>query len=232
MDLTPKPLKLKQQRKQHFFAWMVMAIAALAFNGLWAGYSYWSYYQASSNHEKSRLHYEQLQDNIKTLNNARNDLLRWRNRLVVLDKLGRFPDYTYITDYLTQNCPEMIFLSDLAFQHAKHGYSTNSIQDASLPKSAKMFRLNSDTAHTDSVSSKESIITMSIKGHSINHQHVADFLRILKASRLFLNAQLIESKRLLRSQEDRIVFEIKCMLSPYSMVENPDYANKDQTQLY
>ena len=217
IDLTPQPLKMDLQRKKRLFVWVILAITALGVNTLWAGYKYWNVLESRHKQQQMAQRYNELQENIQSLIKAQSQLNRWRDRLVVLDKLGRYLDYVHLINFLTQKSPDLITLSDLEFRRDKQGYAKKTMESAALPKGSEMFLIkNAPSAQSPTTQQMDlDPIVMTLKGQSVDHKTVADYLKILNTSGLFLNTQLVNSKRQNRASKTTINFEIKCVVSPF-----------------
>lgn len=224
-DLTPQPLRTDAQRKKRWTLWITLAVITLAINGFWTGYTYWNYHQADQKRQETAQQYDKLQQNIQSLTKDQSQLNQWRDRLIVFDKLGRYLDYVHILNFLSQNCPELITLSNLEFRP-----NTDKITQATaLPKSSTMFEINEEATNASNTSNP---MTMTLKGQSANHKAVAETLRVLKNSDLFLNTQLINSKRSTRSSKTTVNFEITCEVSPFQSMDENNYAHTQQIQTF
>lgn len=230
IDLTPPLLKQDVQRRKHLLVWLICAIVALSGHALWAGYTYWNYRKSNQQQQKTVQQYTELQNNIQSLTAAQSQLNHWEDRLVVLDQLGQYPDFVQLTNYLAQNSPELILLSEMNFRHETKGFAKQTADATALPKSSKMFMLNNSPASGSKSTLKP--MAMSLKGHSVNHKVVADYLTVLNSSGLFLKTKLISSKRESHSTNPMIKFEIKCVVSPFETFEKVDYANITKTKTF
>lgn len=231
IDLTPKSLKLDLQRKKHLIFWVILTFAAVGVNLLWAGYEYWNYLKANTQQQQTTQHYNELQENIRSLIQTQSQLNRWENRLVVLDKMGQYSNYVFLTDFLSQKSPELITLTELDFRREKKGYSDHNIDTKVLPKSAKMFLLKTSAPSATPQTDLDPTV-MTLKGKSVNHKIVGDYLEILNSSGLFLKTQLVRSKRQARNAKIMIEFEIKCILTPFEIMNETDYATTTQLKTF
>jgi len=213
-------------RKKRWCLWIILAIATLGINGLWSGYTYWNYRVADHKQRQTAQRYEELQKNIQSLIKDQSKLNRWRDRLIVLDKLGRYLDYGNILNFLSKNSPELITLSNLEFRRDKQ---TSTTQSTTLPKGSQMFLINNASSNPAMTLDP---VTMTLKGQSANHKTVADYLKILNASDLFLKTQFINSKRKNLGSTTAIYFEIKCTVSPFQSLKENNYAHVNQTKTF
>ena len=116
LDLTPQKLKFGQQRSKRLSVWIAVVALVLLGNLIWVGYYYLMVHRQQSDLADLSLKQSEVQQIIEGLNQQSEQLSQWENRLFVLEELGRYPDYEYLTGFLAQHSPEMLMLTRLEFK--------------------------------------------------------------------------------------------------------------------
>jgi len=234
VDLTPEKLKtgLLQQKRFHRWAIIVLFITGMAIS--WTTIKYLTLIRENAAFCSTKEQYQNISNRVQELQQMKSQLERWRKRIVVLDQLGSYCNYVRITDYLAQYSPELVYLEEMKFSHpesAASSASTNPSRPDSLPKSAKMFILNSDKPDAMSANKKVNNDTMLfLKGWALNHKAVADYLTSLRTSKMFASVKLIHSRRESSEPGGIVDFEIEGILIPAESLLGVDYADMQQTQ--
>ena len=190
-DLIPDEFKTHEQRLKRLRLWILITVAGCCGAAAWAGVKYLSYRHEDKASYELVQQCQEIQNNIQQLNDAKKQLDLWQDRIAVYDKLGRYPNYARITDYLSRHSPSLVFLKELSFLQTDQKQSQTNIAKVPLPDSAKMFLLKKEpTAAAAPRYSTGPVVTMFIRGRALDYQTVAEYLKTLRDSDVFIDALL------------------------------------------
>ena len=227
LDLTPDKLKSGQQRSKRLRLWMGLVLAAFLGNMVWVGY-----YALMVRNEESTLaevstQYDEIQEVIRELNRESEELSQWEDRLFVLEELGNYPDYDYLTGFLAQHSPDLLALTKLVFTVLESPKGDKSQDSTVTSGSAAMFNVE---AMPSAVAEDTGPLQMTLEGIARDYQVVADYLKTLKTSGLFRNLTLKRTWRQTLLSEETVYFEIECTLLPETAFMGYDYADLSKTE--
>ena len=228
-DLIPEEFRYDQQRKKRLRLWVVPLAATICLNGTWVGYKIFLYRQAVRDQNQYTRQLEDIRKNIHLLIQTKSEMDHWQDRIAVLDRIGRYPDYISVLDFLARKSPEYLVLSEMSFSRLKPNTQTGSVP---LPKGAEMFELTKGSSVNvpKMMMSDEQWIVMNLKGHCLDYQVVAEYIKVLRTSERFVRTKLIRSWRQPNSRVKGIEFEISCVLHPIQDQAGVEYADQQQNE--
>jgi hypothetical protein len=239
IDLTPNGLKQTQLRRKRLYRWSVATAVSIGIVAIISGAKYLSYAREEAAMADIVAQSQKIQNDIRTLSEAKNQLASWCDRLAVLRQLTRYPDYIKVSRCLMQYSPETIYLNTIEFTHPENKSATKVSKKESLPKSAQMFITNSQ--QHDGVSSGTgtdqepeqvdyNVVNMILVGCALDYQSVADYMTQLRLTGLFTRTSLVSSVRKTSEDSEVIDFKIECDLIPGSSFMGVDYATVQDAQ--
>ena len=228
-DLIPEEFRFDQQRKKRLRLWIVLLVVTVCLNGAWTGYKVYLYDQADRDQKQYARQLEDIRENIQSLIQTKSEMDHWQDRIAVLDRIGRYPDYISVLDFLARKSPKYLVLSKMSFSRLKND---NQAESLPLPKGAEMFELagTSSQGIPKSILSNEQWIVMTLKGHCLDYQVVAEYIKVLRTSGRFVRTQLIRSWRQPNSRVKGVEFEIACVLLPIQEQAGVEYADRQQNE--
>jgi len=227
LDLTPHKLKSGQQRSKRLRVWVGLVLAAFLGNMVWVGYYTLVVRQEESDLAQMSSKYDEIQQVIQELNRESEQLSQWEDRLFVLEELGNYPDYDYLTAFLAQHSPDLLALTRLVFTVLDIPEGNNPQNSVGPPDSAGMFNVRS--ASFVAVG-EVSPLQMTLEGIAGDYQVVADFMKTLKSSGLFRNLALKRTWRQALLSEQIVYFEIECTLLAETAFMGYEYADLSKTE--
>ncbi len=234
IDLTPKSLKANQCRKKRFVIWVILLIMVLLGNAGWLGYRYVINLKINDDYVLAMNEYQTIQNNMQQLIKARSQLEQWQDRIVLFDKMGRYFDYVFILKYLSDYTPELLVLTDIKFMRPKKDDEMDDFyEQPKLPPAASMFLVNQPgqeqkSEKNDLVEIDNSMV-MTIQGNALDYDIVADYIEMLRNSKLFVKTKLVNSKRS-EQKNQSVDFEIECFLSVLSIPDRLENADITKTK--
>ena len=228
-NLIPEELKFDQQRKGRLRLWIILSAGALCLNGTWAGYKVFLYRQVDRDQNKYTRQLEDIRKNIHSLIQTKSEMDHWQDRIAVLDRMGRYPDYIWVLEFLARQSPKFLVLSEMSLGRLE---SAGPKGTSALPKGAEMFELTGGSSGIGSkpMNSDEQWIVMTLKGHCLDYQVVAEYIKVLRTSERFVRTQLIRSWRQPNSRVKGVEFEIVCVLHPIHKQTGVEYADQQQSE--
>ena len=223
-DLIPREFRHDQQRKRRLRLWAVLLAATLCLNGAWAAYKYSLYRQADRDQKRTARQLDDIRANIQSLIQAKSEMDHWQDRVAVLDRMGRYPDYIGVLEFLARQSPEFLVLSEMSFGRLDQSDRKETL---TLPKGAELFEL-ADASSAKGVD--EQSIVMTLRGHGLDYQVVAEYMKLLRTSGRFVRTQLIRSWRQPNSRVQGIEFEIACVLHPMHGQTGVEYADQQNSE--
>lgn len=233
-DLIPEDFKYDQQRKRRLRLWIVLLAATICLNGTWAGYKVYLYGQADRDQKQYARQLEDIRKNIQSLIQTKSEMDHWQDRIAVLDRIGRYPDYIWVLEFLARQSPKYLVLSEMSFGRLE---SAGSKGTSALPKGAEMFELAGGSSGLSGIVPKtivsdEQWIVMTLKGHCLDYQVVAEYIKVLRMSGRFVRTQLIRSWRQPNSRVKGVDFEIVCVFHPIHQQTGVEYADQQQSESF
>lgn len=232
VDLIPQEMKLSQVRCRRLRFWLIVILLTVTFSGVWAGVKYLGYRKYTRMSRDTAQKQGDIQLEIQKLTQAKDELDSWQSRIVVLDELGRYPDFVGMFDYLSSRSPQLLYLDEIKItQLDSDGKGAGA--SLKLPDGAAMFELKNmagSAAANGAGTIPRRPNIMRLKGQAVNYQAVADFLNILKASRFCRYTQLKHTSRVKFDERQTIAFEIECVLISIPNNTGIDYADKHETK--
>jgi len=239
VDLIPNEFKTTGLRRKRLRLWLLVVTATTIATLVWAALNYLTFRGEDQALQQLARQSQDIEASIAQLHRTKEQLDLWQDRIAVIDKLGRYPDYVAITGYLSQSSPQLIYLKEMKFSRSDSSAPTAalprpSVPPQSLPTGAKMFLLKDNQPPPDSTDATATDNTepvlMALKGHSLDYQTVADYLNVLRDSDIFVGARLKHTKRRLGDSANTVNFEIQSILAPRRSSIGVDYADLQQTE--
>lgn len=228
-DLIPEKFRYDQQRKRRLRLWIVLLAGTICLNGTWAGYKVFLYHQADRDQNQYARQLENIRKNIQSLIQTKSEMDHWQDRIAVLDRIGRYPDYIWVLEFLARQSPKYLVLSEMRFGRLEPAGAKGT---SALPKGAEMFELTGGSLGIGQkmTVSDEQWIVMTLKGHCLDYQVVAEYIKVLRTSGRFVRTQLIRSWRQPNSRVKGVEFEISCVLHPIHKQTGVEYADQQQSE--
>jgi len=235
IDLTPDGLKQTQLRRRRLYRWSIATAVAVGIVAIISAAKYVSYAREEAAMADIVAQSRKIQDDIRTLSEAKNQLASWCDRLAVLRQLTRYPDYTKVSRGLMQYSPETIYLNTIEFTHPEDKSAVQVAKKEPLPKSAQMFIVNAQNpggagtgSGTGSAQEPEqvdyNVVNMVLVGCALDYKSVADYMTQLRLTGLFTRTNLVSSVRKTSADSEVIDFKIECNLIGGSSFMGVDYA--------
>jgi len=228
-DLIPEEFRSDQQRKGRLRLWIILLAGTLCLNGTWVGYKVFLYRQAVRDQNQYTRQLEDIRKNIHLLIQTKSEMDHWQDRIAVLDRIGRYPDYIWVLEFLARKSPKYLVLSEMKFGRIE---PAGAEKISVLPRGAEMFELagGSSGIGPKTIVSDEQWIVMTLKGHCLDYQVVAEYIKVLRTSGRFVRTQLIRSWRQPNSRVKGVEFEISCVLHPIQKQTGVEYADQQQSE--
>jgi len=239
IDLTPDGLKQTQLRRKRLYRWSIVTAVSIGIVTVVSGAKFLSYTHEEAAMADIVAGSRKVQDDIRTLSEAKNQLASWCDRLAVLRQLTRYPDYIKVSRCLMQYSPETIYLNTIEFTHPEDKSAVKVAKKELLPKSAQMFIVNSQnhggvSSGTGNDQEPEQVdygvVNMILVGCALDYQSVADYMTQLRLTGLFTRTNLVSSVRKTSADSEVIDFKIECDLIPGSSFMGVDYATVQDAQ--
>ena len=93
IDLIPNDMKISQIRNNRKRLWIVISVLTFMTASGYSTVKYLAYYNVMNTVKESQAKYDTVQLEVEKLSQAKNNLDRWKDRIAVMDELGRYPDY-------------------------------------------------------------------------------------------------------------------------------------------
>ena len=238
VDLVPEELKADKLRRKRLRVWLLAVIATTIAVFVWAAMDYLTLRREDQTMQQLAEQSQDIENSIAELNRTKEQLELWQDRIAVTDKLGSYPDYIAITSYLSENSPKLIYLKEMKF--ARQDASTPSRPQLpkppteSMAKGASMFLLKDSQAPQDSDNTagadNTKPVLMTLTGHSLDYQTVADYINVLRDSEVFYDVKLKSTKRRQEDDSNTVNFEIQSILTPRRSSMGVNYADLQQTK--
>jgi Tfp pilus assembly protein PilN len=212
---------------------MILLVMVCVLAG-WTGWRYLSYSQRERQHQDTADQYANMQQKIKELTQKEKQFNSWLQQTALLEELSNYGDFISVIEYLAENSPDLIYLEQMEFFPSENYAAQGATYSNPLPKAAKMFVIkeNSESSPSGTKETTPGYVIMLLKGRSVNHQAVADYLNVLRSAEIFENIQLKYSRRHPADSEDiteTVDFEIACVLIEQSALMGFNYAKKIAT---
>ncbi len=226
VNLVPDDIKLTQIRQRRLRYWCVITLVTVLLTAGWVTIKYLNYHKMVQSAHLLSQQANKVQQEINDLEKTRQKLDRWQDQFMLMDALGKYPDYIAITGFLAQHCPAFVYLDEMEIILPDKLANNNS--NSSIPNripGAKMFVLKQNVASkgkkstakslsakgkSDQIAQTNEYYVLHIKGHAVRNDDVAVLLSSLQKSKLFCNVQLKSTKRQERNKIVTIVFDIEC----------------------
>ena len=235
IDLTPDKMKASQLRRRRIRIWYAFLVLTIVATGAWTLINYLGYRRENHNAQLITQENQKLKDGIQSLSQVRSQIDLWQDRLALMQELDSYGDLVKITDYLTQQSPQLIYLDQMSFIHPEKTQNSTALTTTNKSAAAEMFNTKespkTETANPAPV--KQEPILMSLTGHAVDYKSVADFLNTLSAAQLIAEPQLKFSRRQLTAapeMKDIIDFEIEAQLVLTPSFPGVHYANLQKTK--
>ncbi|MCH9022825.1 MAG: hypothetical protein IID32_08665 [Planctomycetes bacterium] len=228
-DLIPEEFRFDQQRKRRLRLWIILSAVTLCLNGTWVGHKGYLYRQADRDQNRDTRQLEDIRKNIQSLIQAKSEMDHWQDRIAVLDRMGRYPDYIWVLEFLARQSPKFLVLSKMSLGRLEQAGPKGS---SALPKGAEMFELAGGASEIvpNTIVPDEQLIVMTLNGHCLDYQVVAEYIKVLRTSERFVRTQLIRSWRQPNSKVKGVEFEIACILHPIHKQTGVEYADQQQSE--
>ena len=215
LNVMPSDLKLGQKRVLRMRWWVIVCLLGILANLSWVSYHYFLYARQK---QVNRVHEDQktqVEARISSLSQATRQLKQWETRLLVLDELRRFPDYSLITGFLAQYCPDYLVLTRLDFSIDEK--LAAALAEAPKPKpstGAALFNVNQQNPATLPTPDFKEAMSVRIDGYAADYKTVSDFYRTCRDAGLFLDVRLRRTWRQTLRSEQLVYFEMTLNLNP------------------
>jgi len=230
VDLTPREFQLSTQRRRRLRLWsVIILVVALVAAGV-SGIKYVSYLRLNQASKGTDQQFDGVRRDIELLAQKKNQLEPWHDRIVVLNVLSQYHDFAPLIDFLAQETPNLIYLQEMKLARRESSDTEPSEPETKLPKSAEMFILKKSDETPPSVIPKRETLWLSLKGRALQHEIVADYLRLFEGSSTFSAIDFKRSVRLNKNSNEIIEFELQCALRPPCITSGIDYAYLLQTE--
>ena len=229
VNLIPQEFRLDGIRRKRKRLWTIAGVVMLLLCLGSITVKYAAYLNADRSYREANEKFQQLDKNISSLATAENQLLRWKSRLALQERLSAYPGANTIVEEVVRRCPELVWVQSMQLGPLVEEEEGGQAEMPNLPKMAQMFVLRNaalsgepgqegekkeEKKPTDIT---ESLFTLEIKGLTTKHQVVADLLQALRGTNMFADIQLTSTSRN-DARPMVLEFSVKCILIPNNLM--------------
>ena len=230
VDLIPDECRLRQRRRKRLRFWLWAVTVVVCALSCLIGHKYLGCLKQDQYQRDAVPQYEIILRQVKAFQEKQRQFDSWRNQMAVLHELGRYVDYVKVMEFLTGHTPELVYLEKIKFHRPQSPASLRSSPASALPKAARLFAVKNQPIPSSSAENEDSsaFMMMTLNGCAVNHQVVADYLKLLSGDAPFAAVRLnFARRRLLLTSTigPTIEFEIVCELQCPLPVKGEEYAN-------